>query len=93
MNDLRRDLEAFGKKLDAKLREYEHAHGEVPSDGPAARLKQLQKEQADLATRASAVGQSEWEASKATLEAEHKALTDSFSKWVALIDAQYREEI
>jgi len=93
MNSFHRDLDAFGKELKEKLSEYAHAHGKVPSHGPAAHLHQLQKAQADLAARANAVGQSEWEASKITLEAERKALRNEFSKWVALIDAQYREEI
>ncbi|MDQ7019004.1 MAG: hypothetical protein Q9M33_07540 [Robiginitomaculum sp.] len=93
MDNFHRDLDAFGKELKEKLSEYAHAHGKVPRHGPAAQLQKLQKAQAELAARANAVGQSEWEAAKITLEAERKALRDEFSKWVALIDAQYRDEI
>ena len=93
MDKFRQDLDAFGKKIQEKLNEYAHAHGKVPSDGPAARLQKLQEAQADLAARAKTVGKSDKEAARITLEAEHKALSEDFSKWVALIDAEYRGEI
>ena len=93
MNDFQSDLDALGAKIDAKLREYEHKNGKVPQNGPAARLLELQQAHADLAARTNEAGQSIKEASKATLEVERKALADNFSKWVALVDAEYREEI
>jgi hypothetical protein len=91
MDDLHQDIKALGEALDMKLREYTCQHGNIPERGPAARLLELQKAQADLMMRANGTEKSVWEASKITLEAERKALHDSFSKWVALIDAQYQE--
>ncbi len=93
MNDFHRKLDAFGKKLQEKREAYEHVHGKIPGGGPAARLKQLQQAEADLAARAIGLDKKSWEAAKFVLEAERKALKDDFSTWVALIDAQYDGQI
>lgn len=93
MDDFRRKLEEFGKKLQEKREEYEHRHGKVPGGGPAARLKQLQQAQADLIERAMELDAKGWDAAKFTLEAERQALLNDFSTWVNLIDAEYNQEI
>ena len=93
MDDFRRKLEEFGKKLQEKQLEYQHKHGKVPANSPAARLQQLQQAQADLAARAQAMDAKGWDAAKMTLEAERKALLNDFSSWVSLIDAEYKKEI
>lgn len=93
MDDLRRRLEEFGKKLQEKQFEYQHKHGKLPDSGPAARLHKLQQAQADLLARAQAVDAKGWEATKKGLEEDYKALQNDFSSWVALIDAEYNNEI